>query len=71
MGIVIEAEIIYLSLSLMDGISQALTMLSRALEADPTSVVLWTVYLFIYYSEMKTTGKDDMYYIAVCLAFPD
>ncbi|XP_056161252.1 uncharacterized protein LOC115673039 isoform X2 [Syzygium oleosum] len=44
---------------------KALTMLSRALEADPTSVVLWTVYLFIYYSEMKTTGKDDMYYIAV------
>lgn len=42
-------------------------MLSRALEADPASVVLWSVYLVIYYSEMKTAGKDDMYYIAVCL----
>ncbi|XP_030512546.1 uncharacterized protein LOC115726702 isoform X2 [Rhodamnia argentea] len=47
------------------GISQALAVLSRALEADPASVVLWSVYLVIYYSEMKTAGKDDMYYIAV------
>ncbi|KAL3732194.1 hypothetical protein ACJRO7_028948 [Eucalyptus globulus] len=47
------------------GISQALTLLSRELEADPASVVLWSVYLVIYYSEMKTVGKDDMYYIAV------
>ncbi|KAF8021986.1 hypothetical protein BT93_G2194 [Corymbia citriodora subsp. variegata] len=44
---------------------KALTLLSRALEADPASVVLWSVYLVIYYSEMQRVGKDDMYYIAV------
>lgn len=41
-------------------------MLSRALEADPTSVVLWVFYLLIYYSNMKSVGKDDMFSCAVC-----
>lgn len=41
-------------------------MLSRALEADPTSIILWIFYLLIYYSNMKSVGKDDMFSCAVC-----
>ncbi|KAK4766226.1 hypothetical protein SAY87_007868 [Trapa incisa] len=44
---------------------KALSVLSRALEATPTSVVLWIAYLVIYYSKTKPVGKDDMYTIAV------
>ncbi|KAA8534236.1 hypothetical protein F0562_031753 [Nyssa sinensis] len=44
---------------------EALKVLARALEADPTSVVLWIVYLHIYYCNEKSIGKDDMFYCAV------
>lgn len=45
---------------------QALKVLARALEADPSCVVLWIVYLHIYYSNQKSIGKDDMFHCAVC-----
>lgn len=44
---------------------QALPVLSRALEADSASVILWILYLLIYYSNMKSVGKDDMFSYAV------
>ncbi|KAM5556297.1 hypothetical protein ABKV19_023939 [Rosa sericea] len=49
----------------LEGMKKALPVLSRALEADPTSVVLWVFYLLIYYSNMKSVGKDDMFSCAV------
>lgn len=45
---------------------QALSLLSRALEADPTSELLWIIYLLIFYSNAKSVGKDDMFSYAVC-----
>ncbi|GLT93094.1 hypothetical protein SLE2022_109000 [Rubroshorea leprosula] len=47
------------------GIKKALSLLSRALEADQTSEILWIVYLLICYSDMKLVGKDDMFSYAV------
>ncbi|KAJ7513676.1 hypothetical protein O6H91_23G010300 [Diphasiastrum complanatum] len=43
----------------------ALFVLSRALEANPTSVSLWVVYLHTYYWHQKSLGKDDMFDHAV------
>jgi hypothetical protein len=40
-------------------------MLSRALERDPKSVLIWIVYLHIYYMKEKDFGKDDMFFDAV------
>ncbi|KAK9283560.1 hypothetical protein L1049_011808 [Liquidambar formosana] len=48
-----------------EGMKKALSVLSRALEADPTAVVLWIVYLLIYYSTKKSIEKDDMFLDAV------
>lgn len=46
-------------------------MLSRALEAEPTSIILWIFYLLIYYSNMKSVGEDDMFSCAVrCCIIP-
>lgn len=53
----------------MNLMKQALKVLSRAIEADPTSALLWIVYLLIYYSNQKCIGKDDMFQYAVCLFF--
>ncbi|KAJ6804744.1 uncharacterized protein M6B38_184545 [Iris pallida] len=44
---------------------KALSLLSRAIEADPTCVVLWVVYLHIYYAQERSIGKDDMFFHAV------
>ncbi|ONK76961.1 uncharacterized protein A4U43_C02F1690 [Asparagus officinalis] len=44
---------------------KALCLLSRAIEVNPTSVVLWVVYLHIYYAKEKNIGKDDMFFHAV------
>ncbi|KAK1297944.1 hypothetical protein QJS10_CPB14g01497 [Acorus calamus] len=44
---------------------KALMVLSRALEADPTCISLWPVYLHIYYEKEKRIGKDDMFSDAV------
>ncbi|XP_050385172.1 uncharacterized protein LOC126801759 [Argentina anserina] len=49
----------------LEGMRKALPVLSRGLEADPTSVILWVFYLLIYYSNMKSVGKDDMFSCAV------
>ncbi|XP_054801394.1 uncharacterized protein LOC129305366 isoform X2 [Prosopis cineraria] len=49
----------------LEGVRKALSVLSRVLETDPTSVVIWIVYLLIYYGNLKPTGKDDMYLYAV------
>ncbi|XP_058109763.1 uncharacterized protein LOC131252970 isoform X3 [Magnolia sinica] len=48
-----------------EGKKKALAVLSRALEVDPTSVVLWIVYLHIYYRKEKAIGKDDMFSLAI------
>ncbi|OVA18313.1 siRNA-mediated silencing protein NRDE-2 [Macleaya cordata] len=48
-----------------EGKKKALSVLSRALEADPTSIVLWMVYLHIYYRNEKAIGKDDMFLHAI------
>ncbi|KAK3034423.1 hypothetical protein RJ639_033694 [Escallonia herrerae] len=47
------------------GRMQALKVLARALEVDPTSAVTWIVYLLIYYSNQRSIGKDDMFHCAV------
>ncbi|KAL6980501.1 hypothetical protein U1Q18_022139 [Sarracenia purpurea var. burkii] len=40
---------------------EALKVLSRALEANPSSVVLWVVYLHIYYSSVNSIGQGDIF----------
>ncbi|RAL54853.1 hypothetical protein DM860_013549 [Cuscuta australis] len=50
------------------GRMEALKVLARALEADPTSALLWIVYLLVYYSNQKYIGKDDMFKHAVQLS---
>ncbi|WOL18669.1 hypothetical protein Cni_G27466 [Canna indica] len=44
---------------------KALSVLSRAIEADPSSVQLWVIYLHIFYIKEKGIGKDDMFFHAV------
>ncbi|KAK7340866.1 hypothetical protein VNO77_21582 [Canavalia gladiata] len=51
----------------LQGVRKALAVLSKALETDPTSVVLWIVYLLIYYGNLKPNEKDDMFLCAVKL----
>ncbi|XP_057979454.1 uncharacterized protein LOC131165553 isoform X2 [Malania oleifera] len=47
------------------GVNKALDMLSRALEKDPTSVILWVVYLLIFYANKNSIEKDDMFFHAI------
>ncbi|XP_042478666.1 uncharacterized protein LOC122059720 isoform X2 [Macadamia integrifolia] len=49
----------------LDAKKKAPFVLSRALETDPTSVVLWIVYLHIYYRNEKEIGTDDMFSHAI------
>ncbi|CAL0308299.1 unnamed protein product [Lupinus luteus] len=49
----------------LQGVRKALSVLSKALETDPTSVVLWVVYLLICYANLKPNEKDDMFFFAV------
>ncbi|XP_021295258.1 uncharacterized protein LOC110424887 isoform X2 [Herrania umbratica] len=49
----------------MEGMKKALYLLSRALEVDPASEILWIVYVLICYSHMTFVGKDDMFSYAV------
>ncbi|XP_065870973.1 uncharacterized protein [Euphorbia lathyris] len=51
--------------SQLDGTKKALSVLSRAIEADPKSEVLWMTYLLIYYGNVKSVAKDDMFSYAV------
>lgn len=48
---------------------QALSVLSRALEVNPTSVVLWIVYLVLFYIKTRPSETDDLYSISVCGMF--
>ncbi|XP_039051686.1 uncharacterized protein LOC120193179 isoform X2 [Hibiscus syriacus] len=49
----------------LEGMKKALSLLSRSLEADPASEILWMVYLLICYSRRLFVGKDDMFSFAV------
>ncbi|XP_019100525.1 PREDICTED: uncharacterized protein LOC104782415 [Camelina sativa] len=40
-----------------EGLIQALSVLSQGLESDPTSEILWTVYLLIYHAYEGSDGK--------------
>ncbi|XP_023639397.1 uncharacterized protein LOC17889715 isoform X2 [Capsella rubella] len=40
-----------------EGLIQALSVLSQCLESDPTSEILWTVYLLIYHAYEGSDGK--------------
>ncbi|CAJ1840561.1 unnamed protein product [Sphenostylis stenocarpa] len=51
----------------VQGVRKALSVLSKALENDPSSVILWIVYLLIYYGNLKPNDKDDMFLCAVKL----
>ncbi|KAJ4830408.1 hypothetical protein Tsubulata_018084 [Turnera subulata] len=51
--------------SKVEGMKKALCILSRAIEADPTSEILWITYLLVYYSKFESVGKDDMFFLAV------
>uniref|UniRef100_A0A0E0RIV3 Putative zinc-finger domain-containing protein n=1 Tax=Oryza rufipogon TaxID=4529 RepID=A0A0E0RIV3_ORYRU len=44
---------------------KALLYLARAIEADPSTVILWVFYLHIYYQKDEGLGKDDMFSHAV------
>lgn len=58
------AALLHCSLSLKRKL-KVLSVLSRALERDPKSVLIWIVYLHIYYMKEKDLGKDDMFLDAV------
>ncbi|XP_010260107.1 PREDICTED: uncharacterized protein LOC104599318 isoform X2 [Nelumbo nucifera] len=64
---VLEMAFIFLNqeVNKVDGKKKALSVLSRSLETDPTSVVLWIVYLHIYYRDEKAIGTDDMFFHAI------
>ncbi|XP_052204399.1 uncharacterized protein LOC127809565 [Diospyros lotus] len=44
---------------------EVLKVLVRALEAHPSSTILWVVYLHIYYSSEKSMQKHDIFHVAV------
>jgi len=48
-----------------EGLIQALSLLSQGLEGDPTSEILWAVYLLIYHAYEGSDGKD-MFSYGVC-----
>ncbi|XP_021647068.2 uncharacterized protein LOC110640171 isoform X2 [Hevea brasiliensis] len=49
----------------LEGMKKALSILSRAIEADPKSEILWITYLLIYYGNIKSIAKEDMFSYAV------
>ncbi|CAK7325646.1 unnamed protein product [Dovyalis caffra] len=49
----------------LEGMKKSLSVLSRAIETDPTAEVLWMMYLLIYYSNIESVGNDDMFSYAV------
>jgi hypothetical protein len=54
----------------MDAHKEALYILSRALEANPTVVVLWVVYIGLFYNKESNIGTDDMFHHAVVVSMP-
>ncbi|CAN6472313.1 unnamed protein product [Victoria cruziana] len=51
--------------NILEGKKKALSFLSRSLEANPSSVASWMVYLYIFYKSEKSIGNDDMFLHAV------
>ncbi|KAJ9545558.1 hypothetical protein OSB04_025265, partial [Centaurea solstitialis] len=51
------------------GRREALMVIARALEENPTSALLWIVYLHIYYGNQKSIGNDDLFRHAVKVQF--
>ncbi|CAN5973585.1 unnamed protein product [Sphagnum jensenii] len=49
----------------VDAQKEALYILSRALEANPSVVVLWVVYIGLFYNRESSIGIDDMFHHAV------
>ncbi|XP_057436393.1 uncharacterized protein LOC130728829 isoform X2 [Lotus japonicus] len=66
---VVETALLILNqeVNKLHGVRKALSVLSKALNTDPTSVVLWIVYLLIYSGNMKPDEEDDMFLCAVKL----
>ncbi|RZC24154.1 hypothetical protein D0Y65_003431, partial [Glycine soja] len=60
---VVEMALLILNqeINKLQGVRKALSVLSKALDNDPSSVVLWFVYLLIYYGNLKPNEKDDMF----------
>ncbi|XP_022134226.1 uncharacterized protein LOC111006536 isoform X2 [Momordica charantia] len=48
-----------------ESMRKALLVLSRAVENNPASIAIWTVYLLVFYSYTTTREKDDMFSYAV------
>lgn len=48
---------------------QALYVLSRALEANPTVATLWIVYIGLFYHGKGEIGDDDLFFHAVFVHF--
>ena len=48
-----------------DGRKKNLYVLSRAIETNPNSKVVWVAYLHIFYKKEKVIGTDDMFHHAV------
>ncbi|CAI0443087.1 unnamed protein product [Linum tenue] len=49
----------------VENMKKALSILSRAIESDPASETSWIIYLLVYYSNIKSLEKDDMFASAV------
>ncbi|CAK9231302.1 unnamed protein product [Sphagnum troendelagicum] len=49
----------------VDAQRKALYILSRALEANPSVVMLWVVYIGLFYNRESSIGIDDMFHHAV------
>ncbi|KAF2318715.1 hypothetical protein GH714_010255 [Hevea brasiliensis] len=45
----------------LEGMRKALSIFSRAIEADPESEILWISYLLIYYGSIKSIANEDMF----------
>jgi hypothetical protein len=52
----------------IDAQKEALYILSRALEANPSVVVLWVVYIGLFYNRESSIGIDDMFHHAVVVS---
>ncbi|XP_058736605.1 uncharacterized protein LOC131609007 isoform X3 [Vicia villosa] len=51
----------------LQGVRKALSVLSKALETNQTSVVIWIVYMLIYYGGLGQNETEDMFSCAVKL----
>nr|PNR52505.1 hypothetical protein PHYPA_008879 [Physcomitrium patens] len=49
----------------IDAYNEALCVLSRALEANPTVATLWVVYIGLFYQGKSEIGEDDLFFHAI------